>query len=169
MSNDPRPACPACALKHLAASWAWHELGAAQGLSAMSIPHQTMFCLCKAGLQWNEFLAGYEGHDTLAEGWLAVAEELIRGSDPGWADEIRAVRKNRNLRTKLQGRPVDCRLMALAHLTEAVAEGNMKEDAPDLCLFAVGLSNLYMSDTANMWPSETHRKLLVEYRKLYEL
>lgn len=169
MSNDPRPVCPACALKHLAASWAWHEFGMAAGVSSLSAHDQAMFCLCKARIQWNEFLSGYEGHDMLAMGWMAVAEEIVRGVNKELADDIRGARKDPAQRGRLLTQPPDGGMMSLAHLTEAMSEGNMAQDAPDLSDKARSLVLRYLETMIDRWPSETHRKLLAEYRKLYEL
>ena len=165
MSNDPRPVCPACALKHLAASWAWHEFDTAVGVSNLPAYDQAMFCLCKARIQWNEFLSGYEGHDMLAMGWMAVAEEIVRGIDKEMADGIRGARKDPAQRGRLLTQPPNSGMMSLAHLTEAMSEGNMDQEAPDLSGKACSVMLRYLENPADRWP----RELIEEYRKLYEL
>ena len=101
----------------------------------------------------------------LAMGWMAVAEEIVRGIDKELADATRCARKDPAQRGRLLTQPSDGGMMSLAHLTEAMSEGNMAQDAPDLSDKACSIVLRYQENLADMWP----RELIEEYRKLYEL
>lgn len=165
--KDPRPTCPACALKHISAAIAWNEFAPVDKMIP-GVHAKVSYCLCKALLLMGEFVDGYEGHDSLAHGWMAVAEDLMKLSDPGTAAVIRGMRKTdagtsvmRMLLDFLQGSIDGVRMMALAHLTEAQAEGNMVKDAPEMWAT--------IKDLLQGYDTELARKLMMEYRKLYEL
>ena len=171
--TDPRPNCPACAYKHLAAAVAWSEMDLGYR-TEMKLDWKTEFAigvaLAHAQILLEEAHCGYPDHIDMARGWLSVAETYLWHSR--FADRLTQVRHARKekipyvfhiLMQHEIGRHEMATCMAIAHTEEAIAEGNMRDDAPELCKLAVW----YIQDPIGK--RENLRLLLHEYTKLYEL